>query len=56
MRFFEDLQVGQRRELGSFTFTAESIRRFAREFDPQPMHLDEESGRRSLLGGLAASG
>ena len=56
MRFFEDLEVGQRRELGSFTFTAESIRRFAREFDPQPMHLDEEAGRRSLLGGLAASG
>ncbi|MGJ4886292.1 MULTISPECIES: MaoC family dehydratase [unclassified Bradyrhizobium] len=56
MRFFEDLQVGQRRELGSYTFTAEEIKRFAIQFDPQRFHLDEEEGRRSLFGGLAASG
>jgi acyl dehydratase len=56
MRFFEDLEVGQRRELGSFTFTAELIKKFAAQFDPQPFHLDEEAGRQSLFGGLAASG
>ncbi|WP_315714084.1 MULTISPECIES: MaoC family dehydratase [unclassified Bradyrhizobium] len=56
MRFFEDLQVGQRRELGSYTFTVEEIKRFAIQFDPQRFHLDEEEGRRSLFGGLAASG
>ncbi|MCO5130614.1 MAG: MaoC family dehydratase [Xanthobacteraceae bacterium] len=56
MRFFEDIAVGQRRELGSFTFTAENIKEFARQFDPQPFHLDEEAGRKSLFGGLAASG
>jgi acyl dehydratase len=56
MRFFEDLQVGQRRELGSFTFTAELIKKFAAQFDPQAFHLDEEAGRNSLFGGLAASG
>ena len=56
MRFFEDLQIGQRRELGSFTFMAEDIKRFAAQFDPQPFHLDEEAGRKSLFGGLAASG
>jgi acyl dehydratase len=56
MRFFEDIVVGQRRELGSFTFTAELIKKFAAQFDPQPFHLDEEAGRRSLFGGLAASG
>lgn len=56
MRYFEDIQVGQRRELGSFTFTAELIKDFAQKFDPQPFHLDEEAGRRSLFGGLAASG
>ncbi|WP_316177668.1 MaoC family dehydratase [Bradyrhizobium sp. SZCCHNRI1009] len=56
MRFFEDLQVGQRRELGAYTFTAEEIKRFAVQFDPQRFHLDEEEGRRSLFGGLAASG
>ncbi len=56
MRFFEDLKVGQRRELGSFTFTPERIKKFAEQCDPQAFHLDEEAGRNSLFGGLAASG
>jgi acyl dehydratase len=56
MHFFEDIEIGQRRELGSFTFTAELIKKFARQFDPQRFHLDEEEGRKSLFGGLAASG
>jgi acyl dehydratase len=56
MRFLEDMQVGQRREIGSYTFTAENIVAFAEQFDPQPFHLDEEAGRQSLFGGLAASG
>jgi acyl dehydratase len=56
MRFFEDITVGQRRDVGAFTFTAEDIKRFATQFDPQRFHLDEEAGRNSLFGGLAASG
>ena len=56
MRFFEDIEIGARRELGSFTFTAELIKKFAAQFDPQRFHLDEEAGRNSLFGGLAASG
>jgi acyl dehydratase len=56
MRFFEDLEVGYTRELGSFTFTAELIKQFAEQFDPQQFHLDEAAGRKSLFGGLAASG
>ena len=56
MRFFEDIEIGQRRDLGSFTFTAELIKKFAVQFDPQRFHLDEEEGRNSLFGGLAASG
>lgn len=56
MRFFEDIEVGSRRELGSFTFTAGLIKKFAAQFDPQRFHLDEEAGRNSLFGGLAASG
>jgi acyl dehydratase len=56
MRFFEDIEVGERRDLGSFTFTAEDIKRFARQFDPQRFHLSEEEGRNSLFGGLTASG
>ncbi|TMK40709.1 MAG: MaoC family dehydratase [Alphaproteobacteria bacterium] len=56
MRFFEQMEVGQRRELGSFTFTADAIKKFAAQFDPQAFHLDEEEGHKSLFGGLAASG
>src|ERR1700712_4167792 len=56
MNFFEDLEIGGRREIGSFTFTTEAIKKFAAQFDPQRFHLDEEEGRKSLFGGLAASG
>ena len=56
MYYFDELNVGDRSELGSFTFTAESIKAFAFQFDPQTFHLDEEAGRASLFGGLAASG
>src|ERR1700712_2830002 len=56
MHFFEDIEIGDRRELGSFTFTAELIKKFALQFDPQRFHLDEEEGRKSLFGGLVASG
>src|SRR6478752_4488970 len=56
MPFFNEIKVGDRMELGSFHFSAESIIAFAREFDPQPFHLSEEEGRKSLFGGLAASG
>ena len=56
MRFFEDMEIGARREVGSFTFTADDIKKFAAQFDPQRFHLDEEEGRKSLFGGLAASG
>ena len=56
MWYFEDVQIGSGRELGSFTFTADEIKRFARKYDPQRFHLSEEEGRKSLFGGLAASG
>ena len=56
MKYLDDLAVGERFELGSHTFQADEIKAFAKRFDPQPMHLDEEAGRASMLGGLAASG
>jgi acyl dehydratase len=43
-------------EYGPRVITREEIIAFAAEFDPQPMHMDEEAGGASLLGGLAASG
>jgi acyl dehydratase len=55
-RHFEDLALGEEVALGSITVTKEMIVSFAREFDPFPFHLDEAAAKRSLLGGLAASG
>lgn len=55
-RHFEDLALGEVITLGRITVTKEMIISFAREFDPFPFHLDEVAAKRSLLGGLAASG
>jgi acyl dehydratase len=54
--YFEDFAPGQTIEHGPRLLTREEIVAFAAQYDPQPMHLDEEAGRNSLLGGLAASG
>lgn len=56
MKYFEDFVLGEKTELGSYTFTTESIKRFAGAFDPQPFHLDEAQAEASLFGGLCASG
>jgi len=53
---FEDFVEGGSIALASKLVTAEEIIEFASEFDAQPMHLDEEAGKASVLGGLAASG
>jgi len=55
-RHFEDLVVGETVSLGPVTVTRDMILAFATEFDPLPFHLDEAAARKSLLGGLAASG
>lgn len=54
--YLEDLVIGSEVEYGSFTFTAEDIKRFAAAYDPQRFHLDEEEGRKTHFGGLVASG
>lgn len=56
MSFYDDIVIGQPVELGTHLFTADEIVRFARNFDPQPFHLDAEAARNSLFGGLCASG
>jgi acyl dehydratase len=55
-RCFEDFEVGQKFGSGTVTVTAEKIKAFAREFDPQPFHLDEDAARDTFFHGLAASG
>jgi acyl dehydratase len=54
--YWEDFTAGQVRELGTITPTREEIVAFARQFDPQPFHLDDEAARASVFGGLCASG
>ena len=54
--FFDDLEVGQQWRFGRYEVTREEIVEFARQFDPQPFHLDEAAARESLYGGLIASG
>jgi acyl dehydratase len=54
--YWEDLVPGTVRQLGSVTPSAQEIADFARQFDPQPFHLDEEAGARSVFGRLCASG
>jgi acyl dehydratase len=54
--YFEDLAPGTVFTHGARTITREEIVAFAAEFDPQPMHLDEEAAKKTMLGGLSASG
>ena len=56
MKYWEDFQVGERAELGRHTFSEQEIIAFARQFDPQPFHLDAASARETPFGGLIASG
>lgn len=55
-RYFEDFSTGQVAELGPRLVTREEIVTFAGQFDPQPMHMDDEAAKHTMLGGLAASG
>jgi len=54
--YLEDLHVGQRFTSEPRHVTADEIKAFAAEYDPQPFHLDEEAAKDSLFKGLAASG
>jgi acyl dehydratase len=53
---FEDFPPGRFGTFGPRHITRDEILSFAAEFDPQPMHLDEEAAKLSLLKGLSASG
>ena len=53
---FEDLPAGRIIPLGDVIVDRDDMIDFAKKFDPQPFHLDEEAARRSIFGGLIASG
>jgi acyl dehydratase len=54
--YLDDLTVGQRFTSRGHALDADEIKAFARQFDPQPFHLDEETAKNTFFGGLAASG
>ena len=54
--YWEDFVEGSVADYGPRPITREEIVAFAAEFDPQPMHLDEDAARATMLGGLSASG
>ena len=53
---FEDLTPGRVFDLGTMVVERDEMLAFARRFDPQPFHVDEEAGKASIFGALAASG
>ncbi|MAG31315.1 MAG: acyl dehydratase [Deltaproteobacteria bacterium] len=55
MDYFEDIEIGSEREIGRHTPSRKEIISFAKQWDPQPFHVDEGAARLSLFGGLSAS-
>ncbi|MDF3835184.1 MaoC family dehydratase [Cupriavidus basilensis] len=54
--YFEDFIVGSKRDLGTHLVSEEEILAFARQYDPQPFHIDKEAAQNSIYKGLISSG
>jgi len=54
--YLEDVFVGQKFVTGTYTMTADAIKAFATDYDPQPFHTDEDAAKDTFFCGLAASG
>jgi acyl dehydratase len=54
--YWEDFTVGDVLPMGEKVVDRDEVIAFARAYDPQPFHIDEEAARRSMFGGLIASG
>ena len=55
-RYFEDLKVGKRFKSQAYKVSEKQVIAFAREFDPQPFHLDRAAAEKAMFGELVASG
>lgn len=55
-RYWQDLLLGECFSTGTLTLTQDNIQAFARQFDPQPYHMDSAVAESSIFGGLCASG
>ena len=56
MQFYEDIAVGQQSAFGHYEVTREEVIDFARKYDPQPFHLDDEAAAKTHFGRVSASG
>ncbi len=54
--YFEDLKVGKRQAFGRYEVTREEVIEFAKKYDPQPFHLDDDAAAQTHFGRLSASG
>jgi len=48
--YWEDFPIGHRMDFGAMPVTREAVIEFARQFDPQPFHRDDETARGTLFG------
>ncbi len=55
-KYFEDIRIGEQAAFGSHVFTAEEIKSFAKRYDYQDFHTDEDKAKNSMFGALCASG
>jgi acyl dehydratase len=56
VRYWEDFKVGEVERIGEKRVERDEVVDFARQYDPQPFHIDETAAKRSVYGGLIASG
>lgn len=55
-RYYEDVEVGEVHDCGSYEVTEAEVREFAERYDPQPYHTDPEAASETIFDGLVASG
>ena len=56
MQYLEDIKVGQKVRFGHYEVTRDEVMDFARKYDPQPFHLDDDAAAKTHFGRLSASG
>jgi acyl dehydratase len=54
--WYEDIAIGEKHDLGEYTFAEDEMIEFAKKYDPQSFHVDPEAAKDSIFGGLIASG
>ena len=56
MQYLEDIKVGTKASFGHYEVTRDEVLDFARKYDPQPFHLDDEAAAKTHFGRISASG